>query len=154
MRCSCFVRPALILGFSALVLAYCYRDLHIRKQKLFESGQRYLAKTKYRAAAIQFENAIQIDSRFAAAHYQLAQTCLQLRDGRCAYLETERTLELQPDNYKAHADLANMLAADYASTSNPSDLKAAQEHIDLLLQKQPNGPETHLAIANLLNVQQ
>lgn len=48
-----------------------------------------------------------------------------------------------------HADIANMLATDYASTFNPNDLPTAQKHIDLLLEKQPNDPETHLAIANL-----
>ena len=120
MKSSSCVRCALILGFCALVLAACSRDPNVRKQKYVESGQKYFAKGKYREAALQFENAIQVDNSFAAAHYQLAQTYLQLRDGVHAYLETQRTLELQPDNYKAHADMVNMLAADYASTSNPS----------------------------------
>src|SRR5262249_5942561 len=61
--------------------------------------------------------------------------------------------ELQPDNYKAHADLVNMLSADYASTSKPDDLATAKQHTDLLLLKQPNEPTTHLAMANLLDVQ-
>jgi len=154
MKSSSRLRSALIVGFSALVFTACTRDPNVRKQKYFDSGQKYFAEGKYRQAAIQFENAIRIDSRFAAAHYQLAQTYLQLRDGQHAYLETARTLELQPDNYKAHADMANMLAIDYATTSNSSELTTAREHIDLLLQKQPNDPETHLGVANLLNAQQ
>ena len=79
-------------------------------------------KAKYREAVIQFLNATQIDSGFAAAHYQLAQSYIKLQDWQHAYQEIGRTLELQPDNYKAHADMANMLAADYASTDNPSDI--------------------------------
>ena len=147
-------RSLLIVGFSALVLAACSRDPSARKQKYFDSGQRYFAAGKYRQAAIEFKSAIQLDSGFAAAHYQLAQTYLRLGDGQHAYLETAQTLEFQPDNYKAHGDIANMLAADYASTSNSSDLPAAREHIDLLLKKQPNDPDTHLTMANLLNAQQ
>jgi len=154
MKCFSHFRSALIVSSFVLVLAACNRDPNVRKQKYFESGQKYFADGKYRQAAIQFENAIQIDGKFAAAHYQLAQTYLQLRDGQHAYLETERTLDLQPDNYKAHADMVNMLASDYASAANPSDLTAAQEHIDVLLRQQPNDPATHLAIANLLNAQQ
>ena len=57
------------------------------------------------------------------------------------------------NNYKAHADMANMLAADYASTANPSDISTAEEHTDLLLKKQPNDPDSHIAAANLLNAE-
>src|SRR5205823_12182683 len=36
----------------------------------------------------------------------------------------------------------------------PDQFKEAQVHTDLLQQKQPNSPDTHIAIANLLNRQQ
>ncbi|MBO0910568.1 MAG: tetratricopeptide repeat protein [Acidobacteria bacterium] len=154
MKRSSLICGVLIVGVSAMVLAACSRDPNVRKQKYFESGQKYFAEGNYRAAAIQFANAIQVDTRFAAAHYELARTYLQLGDGQHAYFETQRTLELQPDNYKAHADSANILAAAYASTSNPTYLATAKEHTDLLLEKQPNDPDTHLTVSNLLNVQQ
>jgi cellulose synthase operon protein C len=154
MSSSSHFRVVLVLGLLAVVLTGCSRDPSVRKQKYFESGQRYYAEGKYREAVIQFLNATQVDSTFAAAHYQLAQTYLKMQDWQHAYLEISRTLELQPDHYKAHADMANMLAADYASTSNPGDLTSAKEHTDLLLEKQPNDPDTHIAVANLLNAQQ
>jgi tetratricopeptide (TPR) repeat protein len=154
MRSSSHFRLALVLGLLAVLLTGCSRDPNVRKQKYFESGQRYYAEGKYREAVIQFLNATQVDSTFAAAHYQLAQSYLKLQDWQHAYLEVMRTLELQPENYKAHADMANMLAADYASTSNPADLTTAKEHTDLLLEKQPNDPDAHIAVANLLNAQQ
>jgi len=154
MRSYVYLRSILVLGLSAAILTGCARDPNVRKQKYFESGQRYYAEGKYREAVIQFLNATQVDSTFAAAHYQLSQSYIKLQDWQHAYLEVSRTLELQPDNYKAHADMANMLAADYASTSNPSDLATAKQHTDLLLQKQPNDPDTHIAVANLLNAEQ
>jgi Tfp pilus assembly protein PilF len=49
--------------------AGCSRDPNVRKQKFFASGQSYFAQGKYPEAAIQFSNAIDIDPRFAEAHY-------------------------------------------------------------------------------------
>ena len=65
----------LIVACSLLAfLVGCSRDPNVRKQKYFESGERYFAEGKYREAVIQYSNAIQIDTRFAQAHYQLSQT--------------------------------------------------------------------------------
>ena len=153
MRSSVCTRLIVVLGLSLAMLTGCSRDPNVRKQKYFESGQRYYSEGKYREAIIQFLNATQVDSSFAAAHYQLAQSYMKLQDWQHAYQEVGRTLELQPDNYKAHADMANMLAADYVSTANPSDISTAEEHTDLLLKKQPNDPDSHIAAANLLNAE-
>jgi len=54
------------------LLAGCSQDPNVKKRKLLESGQRYFDKGQYQEAAIQFENAIQVDDRFADAHYKLA----------------------------------------------------------------------------------
>jgi tetratricopeptide (TPR) repeat protein len=132
----------MVLGFVAVFLIGCSRDPNVRKQKYFESGQRYYAEGKYREAVIQFRNATQVDGTFAAAHYQLAQGYLKLQDWQHAYSELSRTLELQPDNYKAHVDIANLLIAG-------GQVKMAQEHADVLVEKQPNDPDTHLVLANV-----
>jgi Tfp pilus assembly protein PilF len=92
MRSFSHLRLALVLGLIAVVLSGCSRDPNVRKQKYFESGQRYYAEGKYREAVIQFLNATQVDSTFAAAHYQLAQSYLKLQDWQHAYLEVMRTL--------------------------------------------------------------
>ena len=80
---------AILLAITTLFTG-CSRDPNVRKQKYFESGQRYFEKGKYREAAIQFGNAVQVDSRFAEAHYQLAQTYLKLQDPMHAYQELTR----------------------------------------------------------------
>src|SRR5580704_10993204 len=143
MKHSVVVRLIIILGLIATVTVACSRDPNVRKQKYMESGQRYFDKGKYREAAIQFSNAVQVDSRFGDGHYKLALTYLKLQEWTRAYQELGRTLELQPENYQAHIDLANLLIAG-------RDLKQAQEQTDLLLAKQPENPQTHVAIANLL----
>ena len=93
-----------------------------------------LHKGQYREAEIQFRNAIQVDSRFADAHYKLALAALKLEQWRTAYQELSTTIEIQPDHYAAHLDLANLLILG-------RQFNDAKEHLDLLVQKQPNNPD-------------
>ncbi len=146
MRQSANFRLLLILGILLAILTGCSRDPNVRKRKYLESGQRYFEKAKYREAAIQFTNAIQVDPQYAEAHYQLGQTYLRLQQWLRAYQELQRTVELQPDHYEAHKQLANLLIAGREFTQ-------AKEHTDFLLQKQPNDPEVHATMANLLAAQ-
>jgi tetratricopeptide (TPR) repeat protein len=125
----------------AAFLTGCSRDPNVRKQKYLESGQRYFDKGQYREAAIQFENAIQVDSRFADAHYKLALAAMKLEQWPTAYQELARTVELQPDQYAAHLDMANLLILG-------RQFNDAKTHIDLLAQKQPNNPDVYLVRAN------
>jgi tetratricopeptide (TPR) repeat protein len=124
----------------------CTRDPSVRKQKFFASGQKYFANGQYREAIIEFNNAVQIDPRFADGHYRLAESYIKVQSWALAYQELARTVELEPANYAAHLELANLLIAG-------RDLKQAQEHTDLLLQAQPENPKVHLAVANLLAAQ-
>jgi len=123
------------------LLTGCSRDPNVRKQKYLESGQRYFDKGQYREAEIQFQNAIQVDSRFADAHYKLALAALKLQQWPTALQELLTTVQIQPDQYAAHLDLANLLILG-------RQFNDAKEHLDLLAQKQPNNPDVYLARAN------
>lgn len=125
----------------AALLTGCSRDPNVRKQKYLESGQRYFDKGQYREAAIQFENAIQVDSRFVDAHYKLALTAMKLQQVPTAYQELVTTVQIQPDQYAAHLDLANLLILVH-------QFNDAKEHLDLLTQKQPNNPDVFIARAS------
>lgn len=146
------VAVRLLLGCSLLasLLTGCSRDPNVRKQKYFDSGGKYYADGKYREAIIQYSNAVQIDSRFAAAHYQLAQAYLKTGDSNRAFQELTRTVELAPDNYRARTDLANLLVTVRNPDGTPvlDALKQAKTHLDVLRDKAPNNPETHEAWAN------
>src|SRR5436190_14290383 len=104
MSRSSLFRLALVIGFLAAALTGCSRDPNVRKQKYFESGQRYFEKGHYKEAVIQFRNATGVDSMFVDAHYQLALSYMKVQDWQHAYMELSRTLELQPEHYKAKAD--------------------------------------------------
>jgi len=134
-------RLPLVLVLIGATLVGCSRDPNVRKQKYLESGQRFFEKGKYHEASIQFSNAIQVDPRFANAHYQLALTYLQLDQPQRAYQELQRTLEIDPNNYKAHVDIANMLI------SSKNFKQAKEQHLDLLLQQDGNDPDVHMAMA-------
>lgn len=138
-------RLPLILILIGVSLVGCTRDPNVRKQKYLESGQRFFEKGKYHEAAIQFNNAVQVDSRFAEAHYRLALTYLRLQQWNRAYQELQRTLEIDPSNYKAHIDIANMLI------SAKNFKQAKEQHLDLLLQEDGKDPDVHMAMANYLS---
>ena len=67
----------------------------------------------------------------------------RLQNGQGAYQELARTVELQPDNYQARIELANLLILGH-------DFAQAQEQTDLLLQKRPNDPVVHSLVSSLL----
>ena len=92
-------RVAAVCVLAALCTG-CSRDPNVRKQKYLESGQRYFDKGQYREAEIQFENAIQVDSRFADAHYKLALAAMKLQQWPTAYQELLTTVQIQPDNMR------------------------------------------------------
>ena len=144
------LRLLILCSLGAALLTGCTRDPNVRKQKYFDSGEKYFAQGKYREALLQYSNALQIDSRFAQAEYQLSQTYLRLSDPQRAYQALNRTVELAPDNYRAHTDLANLLLSGRNPDGSPiqSNLKEAKTHLDLLRDKAPNNPETHEAWAN------
>ena len=82
---------AALCALAGVLLLGCTRDPNVQKQKYFQSGAQYLQSGKYREAAIEFQNAIQIDPRFVQAHYQLAQTYLKESLWNSAYQELLRT---------------------------------------------------------------
>lgn len=108
-----FERGCFWLGLAVLAgaLAGCSRDPQVVKQKHFDKGMAYFEEGQYREAEIEFENAIQIDSQFAQAHYKLAHCYLKVGAVRQAYQELAQTVEIAPDNLKTQLDLANLLLA-------------------------------------------
>lgn len=131
-------RTALLLAFVAqicFVLSGCFRDPNIRKQKFLEQGDRYFAQEKFPEAVLTYGRALQIDPKFAAAHYKIAKCQLKLANWASAFQELQRTTDLEPQNLPAHLDLGQLLLAggrapdarDQAQLilkSNPQDLGA------------------------------
>ena len=139
-RVSWFRGTVVAICVLGALLTGCSRDPNVRKQKYLESGQRYYDRGQYREAAIQFQNAIQVDSRFVDAHYKMAQTAVKLGQWPGALQEFETTIQLNPDHYDARLEIAKVLiyGREYA---------LAKQQLDLLVQKQPSNPDVYLALA-------
>src|ERR1041385_7985331 len=130
--------------FYALVgtlLLGCSRDPNVRKQRFLQSGEQYLKDGKYREAALQFQNAIQLDPRFAEAHYQLAQCYLRESLWNSAYQELLRAVDLQPDNAAPQIELTKLLVA-------AREFQAAHDRATTVLALNPDSFEAQLLLAN------
>ena len=136
-------RPVLALTLIATVLSACSMDPNARKQKYFQNGQRYFERRQFSEAAIEFTNAIKVDPAYGDAHFQLAESDLNLQQTDRAYQEFARTVELQPENFRARMEMTNLLIHNL-------DFPHAHEQTDILLQKWPLNPAVHSLASNLL----
>jgi tetratricopeptide (TPR) repeat protein len=103
-----------ILALSVLlatVPAGCFTSSAKRKQKFYDQGVRDFAKEKYPEAIISFNRALQLDPRFADAHFQLAQCHQRQSNWAAAVQELQRTTLLQPDNWHAQINLGQIILA-------------------------------------------
>src|ERR1700675_4750548 len=101
--------PIWVTFFVAIfLLTGCHRNPETEKRKYFDKGAAYFQQGKYREAAIMYQNAIQIDSRFADAHYALSQCLMKTSDIQHAYQELMRTVDIEPTNWKAQLALGNL----------------------------------------------
>jgi tetratricopeptide (TPR) repeat protein len=114
----------------------------VRKQKYLESGQKYSAQGKDKEATIQYANALKIDRNFAEAHYALAQTYLHMGALSAAFGELQRTVNLQPANYKARTDLGNMFLAG-------GRIDDAQAQADAVMAAQPDNADVHALLSRI-----
>ena len=127
---------------SLTLFSGCFRDPNVRKHKYLESGQKYSAQGKDREAVIQYSNALKIDKNFADAHYALAQSYLHLGALNAAFGELRKSVDLQPDNFKARIDLGNMFLAE-------GKVDDAQAQADAALAAQPDYADVHALLSRI-----
>jgi len=101
--------PTLILVvFVALVVSGCRKDPAVQKRKFLEQGNASFAQAKYSEALIYYGRALQLDARFAEAHYRMALTQMKLGSWMAAYRELSRAAELEPENGTLQQELAQL----------------------------------------------
>src|SRR5438270_948563 len=124
-----------------VIVAGCSRDPNVRKQKYLQSGNKYFERGRYREAAIEYQNAIQIDKGYADAHHQLALCYIKEAIWNGAYQELSRTVQLQPENTKAELELGNLLLAG-------KQFKQAQFWAETVLGHDADSADAHVLLAN------
>ena len=89
----------------ALLFSGCSTDPNRQKLKYLQGGEKYFKAGRYQEAIIEFRRSVQIDSKFAEAHYQLGRAYLAVRNLELAYRETASAVALDPGNSDVNSSL-------------------------------------------------
>src|SRR5271167_4805289 len=111
MRITAFWSYVVLVAASCGIIAGCKVDPEKAKNRYLAKGNEYFEQGQYPQAVIEFENAVQVDPKFAEAHYRLAQSFLKETDWSHGYQELSKTIELQPTNWQAQLDIADLYLA-------------------------------------------
>lgn len=130
-----------ILLVAALCATGCTRDPKVRCARFIQSGNKYLAKSQYEAASIQFRRAVQANPNSAEAHYDLALALGKLGRWTEAYRELRATTQIEPKHIAAHLASAEILIA----AKQNSD---ARQEINAALAADANSFDAHLLSGN------
>ncbi|MGJ5817412.1 tetratricopeptide repeat protein [Paludibaculum fermentans] len=134
-----------VLQFLALLVALlslggCMRDPEKVKRRYLENGNKYMAQSKYKEAALMYRNAIRRDPKFGEAYSQLGDAELRRGDVRAAVGAYRRAVELLPNSEDAAGKLADIYLAAYSMQKDRNSplLGEVRDLTETLLKKDPN----------------
>ncbi|MBV9959772.1 MAG: tetratricopeptide repeat protein, partial [Acidobacteria bacterium] len=116
------------------------------KVEYVRRGESYLKQQRFQEASIEFRNAIQIDDRFAQAHWGLALAYEGLQRFPESIEELRRTIEFDPNHLDSRVKLAN-----YYLVGRPPQIDEAERLANEVLQKNPNHIEGIILRASILS---
>jgi len=104
MKAKRFGAAVLLMIFLAVCLSACGSPEE-RKTKFFNTGEQLYKKGEYAKAIINYQNAVQIDPRFALAHQMIGLSQFRLKQWKPAYASLNRAVELNPQLWEAQVAL-------------------------------------------------
>src|SRR5882762_4067163 len=107
IECRGYLKFPILLSLvlaSLLSLAGCTTPEKAKAEHV-NNGETLLKAEKYQEASIEFRNAIQIDDKFAAAHWGLARAYEGLQRSQEMYDELHTTVNLDANNLEARVKL-------------------------------------------------
>jgi tetratricopeptide (TPR) repeat protein len=125
---------------AALLFTACSTDPNKRKLNYLKDAEKYVAAGKYQEAVIQFRNALEIDPRFATAHYELGCAYMALKIPDAAFRELNEAVTLDPSNYDAQVRVAALLVGR-------GKLDQAQLFAQKVLAAEPGNARAHAILA-------
>ena len=133
----------IVMAVLLVVLVGCTRNPDAAKRKYVESGMKYMDEKKYDSAVIQFKKALQIDPRYAEAHYELGQAELAQQHWAAAFKEFSVAIDQDPNHVKAHLAIGTMWwqARKY---------NEAEEHARFVVEHDPTNIEGYMLLGNVL----
>jgi tetratricopeptide (TPR) repeat protein len=133
-----------------LALSGC-SNTEVAKAEHVKRGESFLKDKKFQEATIEFRNAIQLDERFASAHWGLARAYEGLQRWGEMVEELRKTVELDANNLDARVKLGNFYLAP--QKRSPEMIAEADRLAKEVLQKDPNHIEGHILMATVLFAQ-
>ena len=97
------------LTSAGLLFGSCRRDPETAKRAYYDSAMSHFDQAKYPEAIIELRNALQIDPRFGAARFKLAQAYARAGDAPNALHEAVRSADQLPDNVEAQLTAGRLL---------------------------------------------
>src|SRR5450755_1315908 len=150
-----FMRNRYVISIATALLAVllvgatgCKSNPEKAKKKYLESGLSYVDKKQYDAAVIQFKKALQVDPKYAEAHYQLGLVYLRQQRGKEAYQEFGMAASLDPKNVKARLEQGNMQWA--SGRFDPRGYKLAEDSARKILEVDPNSADGYALMGTSL----
>jgi len=108
-----------------------------RKAKYYEKSKAYFEQGDYDKAKIELKNVLQIDPKFADAHYLFGEVEEKNKNLRGAYIHFYKAVELDGNNLDARNKLARLylFSGDYEKT---------QEQLDKIIEKNTQSPHAKM----------
>src|SRR5262245_13303729 len=102
-----YTLPLLLITIAtALLLGACTSPEKAKTQHV-ERGQALLKDRKFQEAALEFRTALQIDDKFADAHWGLANAYEGLQRYQESFEEMKQVVELDPNNLEVRVKIGN-----------------------------------------------
>jgi len=111
-----------------------------RKLKYLEKGKAYIEEQNYDKAKIEIKNVLQIDPKFAEAHFAMGQINEQEKEYRKAMGNYLKAIELDPQHNGAKINLARI----YVLAGTDEMVEKAKQNIREVKQAEPDNVEADL----------
>lgn len=129
----------------AVSLCAC-SSMEEKRDKFLASGKGLYEKEDYVRARLQFQNALQIDPKFAVAHLWMGKTELKLLNPRGAYGALNHAVELDPNLTEAQILMGDILLM-------AKQLDKAREKAEIALKQEPQNTDALMLSASLAMTQ-
>ncbi len=114
-----------------------------RKVKYLEKGKAYIEEQNFEKAKIEIKNVLQIDPKFAEAHYFMGQINEQEKEYRKAIGNYLKAIELDPEHNDAKIDLASI----YILAGTDELVEKAKQNIREVKEAEPDNLDADLLSA-------